>query len=181
MGKRPTRIDFFATAEDLCPLLAAIESKCDLEFVECGLFDHEQRPVYRSLSSSSVLGVALVGDSNREQTYLVGRAPAGFKVRSIAQRRGGTKYAIDQMINPCTVVLRPGGKYCDSAVIAGMVGTVSNDPTSIKLMKAFSDEIKKTFTAVRGNRVGCTALDLLKTGMRLTSDVRTSLEYDLLE
>jgi hypothetical protein len=85
------------------------------------------------------------------------------------------------LANPGTVVLRLGGKYLDSAVISGMVGTVKDDRTARELLKAFSDEIQRRFTAIKGCWVGPSALSLLRAGSRLTNSATAHFEYDLVE
>jgi hypothetical protein len=170
---------FFATGEDLRPLFAAIETSLDLQYVECGLFDQECRPFFSSLSGLPGLGNAKTGDANGEAAYLVSLATAIVKVRIVPQRRGGTKYAVDQLVNPATIVVRPGGQYSDSALIGGMVGTIHKDPTAKGLYKAFSVKIRKNFTSVRGNWVGAFALRILESGGRLTDSISFPREYDL--
>ena len=181
MGKQIPSISFFATTEDLRPVLAAIESRYDLQYSECGLFQEEERPIIRSLSSLALLGTAAGGDANREPTYLVGHANTAFNIRRVPQRKGGTKFAVDQMDNPGTIVFRPGGEYFDSAVISGLAGTVKDDLTARDLLNAFSDEIRSRFSAVKDCWVGPAALRNLRKGARLTNAVAAPSEYDLVE
>ena len=91
-------------------------------YVESGLFDEERRDVLRSLAALASLGTAIAGDLNRELTYLVRQRSGEVIVRAVAQRKGGTKYAIDQLNNPHTIVFRPGGTHSDTTLIAGSLG-----------------------------------------------------------
>ncbi|MBC7928242.1 MAG: hypothetical protein H7039_21565 [Bryobacteraceae bacterium] len=181
MGKQLPSISFFATAEDIRPVLAAIESKYDLQYSECGLFQEEQRPIILSLSSLESLGTAATGDASHEPTYLVGHALAAINIRRVPQRKGGTRFAVDQLNNLGTIVFRPGGKYFDSAVISGLAGTVRDEPISKELLTAFSAEIRSRFTAVKECWVGPAALRNLREGARLTNAVTAQPEYDLVE
>ena len=174
-------VSFFATAEDLRPIIVAVESRYDIRYLECGLFDEEHRVIIPSLNTLASLSCASLGESNREPTYLVIPAGVAVNIRPVPQRRGGVKYAIDQMANPGTIVLRPGGKHHESVVIAGMVGSVKHDPEANKLLKAFSTEIKLLFTEIKGCWVGPTALRLHKAGARLTNAVTSPDEYDLID
>ncbi len=179
MGTRLPSISFFATADDLRPLLVSIESKRELQYVECGLFDEERRSTLSSLASLASLGTAITGDSNRELTYLVCQRSSEVQVRAVAQRRGGTKYAIDQLNNPYTVVFRPGGTYSDTTMISGMVGTVNETPAARELMKMFTEEIRSHFNRVKDYWVGPDAFQRLQGGARLTSSITAPTEFDL--
>lgn len=178
----PPSVAFFGTEDDLRPLITGIESREQFQFLECGLFDELQRPTLSTLSALSSLGVAKTGDANLEPSYLVSRLGTDIHVRTIPQRRGGTKFAVDQLANPGTLVFRPGGKVpASSVVIGGSVGTVKDDSGAAELMKLFSDEIRNRFTRVKGLWVGPSALAILRAGGRLTNAVSAPVEYDLSE
>lgn len=181
MGKQLPSVRLFATTEDLRPVLAAIESRHDLQYLECGLFEQEPRPIIQSLSSLALLGTAPTGDANREPTYLVGHKSTAINIRQVPQRKGGNRFAVDQLNNPGTIVFRPGGEYFDSAVISGLVGTVKDDLTAKGLLNAFSNEIRSRFTAVRNCWVGPAAVSKLRGGVRLTNAITAPSEYDLAE
>lgn len=179
MGKRQSSISFFATSADLRALLASIEARAELQYVEAGLFDEERRNILSSLTSLASLGTATAGDSNRELTYLVSQRSGDVNVRAVAQRRGGTKYAVDQLNNPHAIVFRPGGTHSGTILIAGMVGTVNETPTAMELMKMFSQEIKSHFARVKEYWVGPDAFQRLQSGARLTSSIAAPTEFDL--
>ena len=94
VGKLPN-LSFFATGEDLRPLQATLESRHDIRYAECGLFDEKLRPTITRLSSLSLLSGATAGDSNKEPTYLVIGGGSAVHVRAVPQKRGGTKFAAD--------------------------------------------------------------------------------------
>jgi len=54
------------------------------------------------------------------------RAEATPIPRSVPQKRGGVLYAIDQVVNPAPVVVKPGGLFEDSCTIAGQVGLTAH-------------------------------------------------------
>jgi hypothetical protein len=143
------------------------------------MFDEQRQDALSNLTSLASLGRAVAGDSNRELTYLVSQRSVEVNVRAVAQRRGGTKYAIDQLNNPCTLVFRPGGTYSDTTMIAGMVGTVHETPTARELMKMFSQEIRSHFARVKDYWVGPDAFQRLQNGARLTSSITAPTEFDL--
>src|SRR5437762_10434006 len=120
MSNKSTICSFFATRDDLLPVLQEVELHHALKYLECGLFGDAERPVFHSSLELENLGTAVAGDSNREPTFLVLRSEASLKVREVLQRRGALKYAVDQLNNPESIVLKPGGRYGDSVIIAGM-------------------------------------------------------------
>lgn len=170
---------FFAVQADLRPVLQAVEDKVAVHFAECGLFHSDVIDRRTNLSALPELGIAKYGDANFEDTFLVLPGTASVVVRSVPQRQGGLKYAVDQRENPGTVVLRPGGFWGDSSVIQGMVGSVHGDPIANELLASFSKEIKTRFTKIKGVWVGDVALHMLNSGMRLTQAVSAPREYDL--
>jgi len=172
-------IQFFATREDLEEVIEAIEAKRALTFVRTGLFDEPSVDSVDSLRSIQDLGVAPAGDSMKCPNYLVGNRPFVPVVRSVLQRRGGTKYAIDQLENPQTIAIRPGGAFGDSVLIAGTLGTASKDAMSLELYQLFMGVFRPSFQAIKSFRVGRCAARLLDAGARLTQNVRSPVLYDL--
>jgi hypothetical protein len=177
----PTAYNFFATAEDILKVFRVVESSYPLQYARCGLFDDSERPVFQGSASLPALGFAQTGQSHLEPTYLVMLQGNNLNVRTVPQRQGGKKYAVDQQANPGTVTIRPGGMYNNSALIAGMVGTVHNDEEAAKLMKAFSSALKRDFTKVKSYLVGQEAQKLQRSGTRLTYSASAPAEFDLSE
>lgn len=173
------QLSFYSTPEDIRFILRAVESMVEVQFIPMGLFDTSTHVAVPSLAASANLGIALTGDSNREQSYLVAPINCMVETRAIPQRGGGTKYAIDQLANPSSIVLRPGGIFGDAAVVAGQVGTASVDVVSSDLFATFSMEIQRQFRKVRSFYVGAEACQLLDNGWRLTSNIKSPSTYDL--
>lgn len=171
--------NFFAVAEDLTAILATVEGQAALRYVQTGLFDDADQPIYSGFAALPSFGLAKVGESNQEATFLVLAATRDPVARPVAQKRGGTKYALDQLANPGTVVLRPGGSYGDGEIIAGMVGTVHDDVEAVALMNRFSAALRDRFAPIRSYLVGPAARRLFESGTRLTRNVNSSREYDL--
>jgi hypothetical protein len=170
---------FFATPSDLDELLRSIEGAMHLRFVRTGLFDRPDPESTSSLRESPGLGVAVVGDAQREAGYLVMESTASLVVRPVVQRSGGTKYAIDQLENPTSIFLRPGGVFGESAVISGQVGTVSEDPRSVRLFRLVEKAIRGRFEKIQSFYVGPGAVALLDRGWRLTTGMKSPALYDL--
>jgi hypothetical protein len=166
-------IQFFATNSDLCSVLDAVEAQCGIKYIECGLFDVADRPAlatFRLRPTDYAPGSA--------NCFLVLSQEGNCKVRTVAQRRGGPKYAVDQMANPGTVVLKPGIEN-DSALVAGTMGTIHGDNTSSMLMRIFAVEVKSRFQRIKGYWVGPQANTRFNSGTRLTHSITAPPEYDL--
>jgi hypothetical protein len=172
-------IAFFAANKDLKSVAAAVEAGRQLQYILAGLFDTPDVPRAGSVEDIDSFGVAQKGDQAQERSYLVAPAASMVSVREVPQRRGGVKYAIDQMQNPATVVVRPGGRFGDVAVISGQVGTATDDVNAMELFKSFEREIKRRFAKVKSYYVGPSAKELMESGVRLTASVRSPAEYDL--
>ena len=126
------------------------------------------------------LSIAVFGDQNREKTYLLIAAEAQPKVRKVEQRRGGVKYFLDQLSHPASVVLRPGGVFGGSeCIIAGQVGTTSDDKWSVDLFRILFSEFKNQFVKIKSFYVGKIAVRNSEDGARLTTNIKAPLEYDL--
>jgi hypothetical protein len=180
MNNRSKAKYFFATHDDLIVVLQAVEVRYALKYMRCGLFDDSDRPVFNSFTEINNFGIAIEGNSNAEANYLVLRSEATVRVREVPQRRGGIKYAVDQQQNPESITIKPGGRYGDSAIIAGMVGTVHHDDRAEELFAAFIKAFRMRFIKAKSYIVGPEALKLLKSGFRLTQSMKAPTEFDLI-
>lgn len=171
---------FFATKEDSVSLLRPIEDGRQLQFVRTGLFDTSELDVTPSLAVAPGLGLAPSGNTVLEPTYLVAPRSLPIQVRPVPQRKGGIKYAVDQLVNPKTIAFHPGGVFQEGCLISGEISTAApDDPDSMELMKLFLKAIRRQFTKVNAYYVGKRAEELLDAGWRLTATVRAPVLYDL--
>jgi hypothetical protein len=172
-------IHFFATKHDLESLIQAVESIRPFRYVKAGMSEVPETVVLASGLEIPNLGSAPSGDHNHEPWWLVIAPDVQVNVESIPQRRGGIRYAIDQRINPQSVIFSGGGVYEDSCVIDGNVGTCNDDPVSNEIVNLFAREIRRQFTRIKSFFVGREAEQLLDSGYRLTIGVNSSREIDL--
>jgi len=172
-------IYFFATKRDIEPLLVAIESKHEIKYVRAGNSDSPEVVTLSSGLQIPNLGIAESGDWNHNQWWLLMKPSATVQTRTISLRRGGTRYAIDQRLNPNSIAFEPGGIFQDNVVIGGTAGTISDEPVSRELINLFTRETRRQFTRIRSFFVGPEAEKLLDKGYRLTTDTRSTQEYDL--
>ena len=159
---------FFATEHDLAGILSDIDVERPIKVVAGGVFD---TPTVQVASISTKL--------NPSMTYLIADQGALIEVRAVPQRDGCRKFAIDQLDNPKTVALRAGGFIERCCLVAGQIGTSTNDPISLELYKYIAKRMKKLFVKVKSYYLGREAAQLLDEGIRLTANPKAPLIYDL--
>ena len=172
-------LQFYATGSDLKPFLAAVELQRPLWYAVGGTSVKQEPEVFDSSQQLPNLGIAMMGDQNREPFYLVTDENIAVEARAVPQRRGGMRFSFDQQANPRSIILRPGGAFQGKFLIAGQLGTCSPDEESVNLIKLFAKVLRQRFSKVRSYFVGEEALRLLEDGMRLTTSVLAPVEYDL--
>ncbi|BFM49935.1 hypothetical protein [Marinomonas sp. THO17] len=172
------QISFFATQNDL--LLVLNDVRLKVPYVFSFQEKSEEPSVYESPEEIEDLGFISVGDQNQSELYLLIAPGDEPKARSVEQRNGDIKRFYDQMSHPRSVSFRAGGLLNDSScIIAGQVGTVSDDEWSIALYKGIVSSIKKRFTKIKSFYVGDEAAKKLDEGYRLTANIKSPVDYDL--
>jgi hypothetical protein len=171
---------FFATAEDLLAVFDRVEARRRLAYTLTGLFETDElrtAPIgaaIPTLHSPAPDAGAIVG-----YQYLVTAADDPIIVREVPQRRGGVRYAVDQLANPRSVALMPGGLYAPDIRLYGRVGTASDAEFSVRLYRAFATAIGESFRRVGAYYVGRQAEGLWRGGQRLTIGADSPRDYDL--
>ena len=173
---------FFATADDLLPVFERVESKHHLAYTLCGLFTS---PEFQSLSSGASLPSlrepAAHPNANAGAQYLVTSADQPPVIREVPQKAGGILYAIDQLANPDSITIQPGGIYPPDILLHGRVATDTSTAFARKFQSAFSSSVAKFFQHIRAFYVGPQAYELWRGGYRLTQSVQSPHEYDLVD
>jgi len=144
-----------------------------------GLFPNKGYSSYDHAAKIESLGRATTDSTTSCETFLVSKRDAPISVRSVT---GGAvdRFAVDQLINPDTVIFTPGGIWNDDEILlSGRVGTVSNSLVSQELMNKFRSAITRHFTRINAFWVGARALALFEGGARLTGSVQSPQKFDL--
>jgi hypothetical protein len=174
-------VRFFATRNDQLALLREITAGRSLGFHLAGVFEVPPETI-KGHESIPSLGIAKKGDRAHEDRFLVLPIAEPVQTREVRLSAGGTHVAIDQLVNPTSVMFCAGGEWDGGrTIIAGDVGTVSTDAASKSLWSAFAKPIKKRWARVRAYYVGPEALVILRGGGRLTPSVQMPALYDLAE
>jgi hypothetical protein len=161
------QIQIFATDEDLFSVMEDLSISHALKLVTAGSFTE---PLKDELEES----VAPCSFTS----YLILDRSESVSVRAIPQRDGGYRYSIDQLENPDSVSLHTGGRVADR-LVAGQLGTATNEQKSDKIYSVLKNLIERKFTKIKSYYVGPEALGLLEDGIRLTPTHKSPKEYDL--
>lgn len=170
---------FFATKEDLFPVLQRIEEKRTLKYVLTGLHFSPELTSFDSALDIPNLSIASSESAISGDGYLVVERTERVNMRPVPQNSGGIRYAVDQLENPGTIIFLPGGIFGENVLLYGRVATASSHPDSLALCRLFSASLKKSFSKIKSFYVGSAARKLLDQGCRLTLAVQTPREYDL--
>lgn len=172
-------VHLFAAGADLLPVLEAVEAKHAIKYVHMKPNSTGGVTEFPGAKDLPDLGRAAAPDAIRCESYLVTGRDLTVAPRRIVSNDGTVWYAIDQMINPDTVEMSPGGLWNDDVVISGRITTVSDTAYADVLMRAYRNAVRKHFVRVRAFWVGPKARALLDAGKRLTMAVQSPGEYDL--
>jgi len=169
----------FATKQDLLPALLAAEEKQPAKYVLAEPNSTGTTQEYLTAASLPSLGTADQPDGIGCRRYLVTEPHRSVQPRRIVSNDGSVWYAIDQMINPDTIEVAPGGTWQDDTLISGRIETLSDTACGQRLLRVFRAAIRKRFVRIHAYWVGREACSLLDRGLRLTASVRSPREYDL--
>ena len=174
-----TQIHFFATRDDLLRVLSILEADSAVKYTLAGLLESADLVQYRRACDIPGLGVARSGVSVLGAFWLITPSDVVVMNAAVPQRDGGIRYSVGPRENPKSIILRPGGRFGDNAVVAGELGTTKANTEAIQLFRICARGFKNHFRVIRSNYVGIEAMALLTRGVRLTADIRTPTEYDL--
>jgi hypothetical protein len=174
---------FYATKEDLIPVLSYIESIFEIKYIKIGLFDNKEPSIYYAHSEIPNFGFVINSHyQSYESRFMIMERKDSIFVRDIPQRKGGIKYAIDPMKNPQSIEFTLGGicQEIDNVLIMGRTGYVDKNSFSESIYKELTKKMKKDFRKYNSMEyVGPEAEVKLKEGWRLVQDTGRSKEYDL--
>ena len=171
---------FFATRADLIPGFEYIESQWELEYHLCDMRPDRDFCFLFSLLAQDTLGMSRMGDAGKDDEYLVYPRDRRPSIRSIPQRKGGTRYVLEP--SPETVHFRPGGLHRESsALVAGRIARgVHANARGDSLYRSLSSALLRGFNKVQMFWLGPDAYAGFKGGQRLvTMSIRSPREYDL--
>jgi hypothetical protein len=170
---------FFATAEDLAPVLSLLESQKKLQYTPMRHVVTNRAQIYFSYADIPDFGRTDHSTAVMNPDYLVALQGTAVQVQSIPLKAGGMNFAIDQRLNMDTVTLQPGGMYGDDVLLYGSIGTVSESDASLKLYDFMVEPFLDRFAHVHGLFLGPAAFDLWKSGVRMSASATPPVDFNL--
>jgi hypothetical protein len=171
---------FFATADDLLPVLLSVEAKHAVVYTPADHIHEPRADHYRTARDlptlfqpqpfeSAVLGPA----------YLITEAGTDVVLRQLSRYQGKDRWSVDQLANPDSTVLRHGGVFKENVLLQGEVRTAYKTTVAQRLQRAFDAAIRKHFVKIHAFYVAPAAEALLDSGCRLTAAKQSPSEFDL--
>lgn len=177
MGRH--QLMFFATANDLAPVLSLLEARKKLQYTPMRDVVSDRAQIYLSYADIPDFGRTYDPTAVHNPAYLVALQGTVVRVKSVPQRTGGINFSIGQNLNKDTVTLRPGGMYGQDAFLYGSIGTVSESDASLDLYDFMVEPFLAGFAHMHGLFLGPEAFDLWKSGVRLTTSAMSPTKFDL--
>ena len=178
---RGMRINFFCCRADLRIIVENIEKSLNLKYIPSGIYSsiHDIRP-YSSLLDYADLGIKKSGE-HQSEFFLVAEAISEITFDKCHKIDGSVQYSVNQLCNPDSIVLYPGGIYMGNFLIHGQVSTIGTGYNAQKLMKVFRKEIKRQCPKKNHVFYFSEGVEhLYNSGVRLiTINVNEPVEYDL--
>ena len=162
------QIPLYGTKSDIAAIARAVNSVRPIDFVVMGLFDTPE--VTALHDAEEILEFT---------SYMAFDRGLSLSDRSVPQRDGTVKYAIDPMINKQVVIIRCGGLIGNQRLTSGDVAAVDGGQQAEELYELFAKEIRRRFKRVRSYYVGQEALELFDQGIRLSPTEKSPELYDL--
>lgn len=122
MGKN--QLELFCTSGDLTGVLNDVQEQSPASFAVAGLFDTAN--IHTLASPDELLAFVAASGETMLSVLAIG-VGTPIAMREVPQRNGRVRYAVDQLSNPRSVVLRPGRLIDDRTLLAGQVGTASGE------------------------------------------------------
>jgi len=171
---------FFATADDLLPVLLSVEAKHAVVYTP---FDHVYEPRAEHFRSARDLPTLFKSQPYESAVggpaYLVTAAGTDVALRQLSCYAGRDRWSVDQLANPDSTVLRHGGLFKENILLSGEVRSAYKTTVALRLQRAFDTAIRKHFTKIQAFYVGPAAERMLDSGCRLTAAEQCPPEFDL--
>jgi hypothetical protein len=170
---------FFATKDDLLPVLSFAERAGALKYGRTGVYPSPHFESFSRGADIPDLGRASAPSAVGCASFLVCATDSTVKIRH-RRSDGIDRYFVDQLFNTDTVTFSPGGAWNQDIYLYGRVATASTTETSKQLMKRFRAGIRKYFVTIGAYYVGPEARRLLTEGKRLTIAQQSPPQFDLI-
>jgi hypothetical protein len=171
---------FFATADDLLPVLLSVEAKRAVVYTPFGHVNEPKVDHYCTARDLPTLFEPQPCESSvGGPSYVVTEVGAEIVLRQLSRYEGKDRWSVDQLANPDSTVLRHGGLFKENILLSGEIRTAYKTTVAQRLQRAFDTAIRKNFVKIQAFYVGPAAEALLDSGCRLTAAEQCPPEFDL--
>jgi hypothetical protein len=171
---------FFATADDLLPVLLSVEAKRRVVYIPFGHILEPRAEHFRTARDLPTLFQPQPYESSvGGPAYVVTEAGTEVVLRQLSRYEGKDRWVVDQLANPDSTVLRHGGLFKENVLLSGEVRTAYKTTVAQRLQRAFDAAIRKQFVKIQAFYVGPAAEALLDSGCRLTAAEQCPPEFNL--
>lgn len=175
------RIFFFATPEDVVPVLTRFEAGEPLKYVALGDFTTPNRSIYLQASDIPDPGIATHETGSASMGYMVSLRDTTNHMQRFIGKKGEHRWSLNNGDNEETVMLTMAGLWEDGTLLPGLMDTLHQTPVAQRLMRKFIAALKQeSFVRLDIWWVGKSAMSMLQAGRRLaTSAVQSPPQFDL--
>lgn len=174
-------MNLFATSSDWKVLLSAVEAGGPIVYTDSFTQSTPQIPQYQSCRAGLPLDVLRYANNVGSRFYYVWPRSQTVPVRSFRLISGGVRYNIHPEDAVGSVHIGIGGLVDDQTLLSGSIGTKHCDSVAQELLSRFRKARRNLFGTVNRTAIGPEALQLLRSGGRLTSGITRDRIFDLRE
>ena len=175
------RIFFFATPDDIVPVLNRFEENGPFKYVVMGNLTTPNRAIYLSAKEIPNPGISTHETGHASTAYMVSHRDTKNAMEKFVGNGGETRWDLNNCDNEETVILTLAGLWIDGTLLPGLMDTLHQTSVAQQLMKWFLTALKQErFVKVESWWVGKAAMDMLQSGKRLTTTaVQSPPQFDL--
>jgi len=172
MATMNSKILFFATRNDLIPVLNPVENEREIIYVSTEA-ETPNPKIYRTVSELPELGIAPYDSAVNCKVYFMCHPSSDIKVKRVDR----SCYAVDQLFN--SVAFSTGGLWGKGVLLYGSFESPFGEDYASRLMKSLRGAVRKQWKKIKAYYVGEEAEKMLDSGKRLTIAAQSPREYDL--
>lgn len=173
-------IHFFATAEDIMPVLRRLEKDEPLKYVPTGKRSEINRPVYVLCDDIPDPGMSTNESGSLSIAYLLSPRDIKNSMYAFVDGLGQKRWHLNNGDNPDSVLLTMAGLWKTGTLLPGNMSTLHGTSNAQCIMKRFLSAIKaEQFVRYGVYWFGREAIEMLQAGRRLVQAEQSPASYDI--
>jgi hypothetical protein len=174
------RIFFFATPNDIVPVLRRFQNNAPLKYVETIKLATPNRSIYLDPGEIPNPGISTQASGNTSIEYMVSLRDKKNQVYTFVDSSGTRRWMINGADNEDAVILNMAGLWRTGTLLPGIMDTMHDTRVAQQLMRWFLASLKQEgFVKMDLWWLGREAMTYLRGGRRLTIAEQAPPEYDL--